>query len=71
MSSSKAANTQPALLAHRAHIGDTRHEHSVSTQGVTCGIDSFDQWGVGLGKMVAERMTAEAASADNPPGGAR
>ena len=35
------------------------YEHSVFTQGVVWGIDSFDQWGVELGKTLAERVTAE------------
>lgn len=34
-------------------------EHSVFTQGVVWGIDSFDQWGVELGKVLAERTADE------------
>ncbi len=41
------------------------YEHSVFTQGVIWGIDSFDQWGVELGKVLAERTAAELAGADN------
>ncbi len=41
------------------------YEHSVFTQGVIWGIDSFDQWGVELGKVLAERTAAELA--DNAP----
>ncbi len=41
------------------------YEHRVLTQGVIWGIDSFDQWGVELGKALAQRivpeLTAEAA----------
>jgi glucose-6-phosphate isomerase len=41
------------------------YEHSVFTQGAIWQIDSFDQWGVELGKVLAERialeLTAEAA----------
>ena len=40
------------------------YEHSVFTQGVIWGIDSFDQWGVELGKVLAERTAAELAGAD-------
>lgn len=40
------------------------YEHSVFTQGVIWGIDSFDQWGVELGKVLAERTAAELASTD-------
>ena len=37
------------------------YEHSVFTQGVIWGIDSFDQWGVELGKVMAEKTAAELA----------
>jgi glucose-6-phosphate isomerase len=43
------------------------YEHSVFTQGVIWQIDSFDQWGVELGKVLAERIIPELASADQPP----
>lgn len=32
------------------------YEHSVFTQGIIWGIDSFDQWGVELGKVLAKRI---------------
>ncbi len=35
------------------------YEHVVFTQGVMWGIDSFDQWGVELGKVLARRIAAE------------
>ncbi|HXW52802.1 MAG TPA: glucose-6-phosphate isomerase [Myxococcota bacterium] len=35
------------------------YEHSVFTQGVLWGIDSFDQWGVELGKVLATRIVNE------------
>ena len=35
------------------------YEHSVFTQGVIWGIDSFDQWGVELGKALATRIIPE------------
>ncbi len=35
------------------------YEHSVFTQGAIWGIDSFDQWGVELGKVLAERIIPE------------
>jgi glucose-6-phosphate isomerase len=38
------------------------YEHSVFTQGVIWGIDSFDQWGVELGKVLAKRITPELAA---------
>ncbi|MGH2895507.1 MAG: glucose-6-phosphate isomerase [Solirubrobacteraceae bacterium] len=42
------------------------YEHSVFTQGVVWGIDSFDQWGVELGKALASRIIPELASEDEP-----
>jgi glucose-6-phosphate isomerase len=35
------------------------YEHSVFTQGTILNIDSFDQWGVELGKALAERIIHE------------
>jgi glucose-6-phosphate isomerase len=43
------------------------YEHSVFTQGVLWGIDSFDQWGVELGKVLAQRIVPELESAKEPP----
>ena len=45
------------------------YEHSVFTQGAIWGIDSFDQWGVELGKVMASRIIPELAAADGdgPP----
>jgi glucose-6-phosphate isomerase len=37
------------------------YEHSVFTQGAIWGIDSFDQWGVELGKVLAQRIIPELA----------
>ena len=42
------------------------YEHSVFTQGTIWGIDSFDQWGVELGKVLAQRIIPELTSADEP-----
>jgi glucose-6-phosphate isomerase len=42
------------------------YEHSVFTQGVIWNIDSFDQWGVELGKVLAQRTAAELASVREP-----
>jgi glucose-6-phosphate isomerase len=38
------------------------YEHSVFTQGAVLGIDSFDQWGVELGKVLATRIIPELSS---------
>ncbi len=43
------------------------YEHSVFTQGAIWGIDSFDQWGVELGKVLAQRIIPELESAVVPP----
>jgi glucose-6-phosphate isomerase len=40
------------------------YEHSVFTQGTIWDINSFDQWGVELGKALAERIVAELERAD-------
>jgi glucose-6-phosphate isomerase len=40
------------------------YEHSVFTQGVIWNIDSFDQWGVELGKVLAKRIVPELTSDD-------
>jgi glucose-6-phosphate isomerase len=42
------------------------YEHSVFTQGTIWNIDSFDQWGVELGKVLAERTIPELESAGEP-----
>ena len=40
------------------------YEHSVFTQGAIWQIDSFDQWGVELGKVLAKRIIPELAGAE-------
>ncbi|MGA2033529.1 MAG: glucose-6-phosphate isomerase, partial [Thermoguttaceae bacterium] len=42
------------------------YEHSVFTQGVIWNIDSFDQWGVELGKALAQRIIPELESPAEP-----
>jgi glucose-6-phosphate isomerase len=42
------------------------YEHSVFTQGVIWQIDSFDQWGVELGKALAQRIIPELEGAAEP-----
>jgi glucose-6-phosphate isomerase len=42
------------------------YEHSVFTQGTVWGINSFDQWGVELGKVLATRIIPELESAEEP-----
>jgi glucose-6-phosphate isomerase len=43
------------------------YEHKVFVQGAIWGINSFDQWGVELGKVLATRIVPELAAAAEPP----
>jgi glucose-6-phosphate isomerase len=43
------------------------YEHSVFTQGVIWNVDSFDQWGVELGKVLAQRIIPELENDPAPP----
>jgi glucose-6-phosphate isomerase len=42
------------------------YEHSVFTQGTIWQIDSFDQWGVELGKALAQAIVPQLESAADP-----
>lgn len=42
------------------------YEHSTFTQGAVWGIDSFDQWGVELGKALAQAIVPELQAAEEP-----
>ena len=42
------------------------YEHSVFTQGTIWQINSFDQWGVELGKVLAQRIIPELESPGEP-----
>jgi glucose-6-phosphate isomerase len=42
------------------------YEHKVFTQGVIWGINSFDQWGVELGKELAQRIVPELTASEAP-----
>ena len=42
------------------------YEHSVFTQGTIWNVDSFDQWGVELGKQLAQRIIPELESREKP-----
>ena len=44
------------------------YEHKVFTQGVIWGINSFDQWGVELGKVLASRIAASLGQGGDPEG---
>ncbi|MEO8215334.1 MAG: glucose-6-phosphate isomerase, partial [Myxococcales bacterium] len=43
------------------------YEHDVFTQGAIWGVDCFDQWGVELGKVLAQRIIPELTSSQEPP----
>jgi glucose-6-phosphate isomerase len=57
-----AAELTPKILGTLVAL----YEHSVFTQGAIWGIDSFDQWGVELGKVLAKRIVPE-LEADTEP----
>ncbi len=42
------------------------YEHTVFTEGAVWGIDSFDQWGVELGKVMAEQLAPALTDAAAP-----
>ncbi|TQN49705.1 Glucose-6-phosphate isomerase [Acidithiobacillus thiooxidans ATCC 19377] len=48
-----------ALSPHSLGTLVALYEHSVFTQGIIWGIDSFDQWGVELGKVLAQRIVSD------------
>jgi glucose-6-phosphate isomerase len=52
----------PALLGKLVAL----YEHSVFTQGTIWGINSFDQWGVELGKVLAKRIADELEAPGEP-----
>ncbi|MDX6495492.1 MAG: glucose-6-phosphate isomerase [Gaiellales bacterium] len=57
-----ADRMSPATLGRLVAL----YEHSVFTQGVIWNVNSFDQWGVELGKVLAKRIAGELLS-DPPP----
>jgi glucose-6-phosphate isomerase len=57
-----AERLTPAVLGKLVAL----YEHSVFTQGVIWHIDSFDQWGVELGKVLAQRIVPELESKTPP-----
>jgi glucose-6-phosphate isomerase len=57
-----AESLNPATLGKLVAL----YEHSVFTQGAIWNIDSFDQWGVELGKVLAQRIIPELESPAEP-----
>jgi hypothetical protein len=63
--------SKPTIFNHgikntNFYDGPIRYEHSVFIQGTIWNIDSFDQWGVELGKVLAKRIIPELESAEDP-----
>jgi glucose-6-phosphate isomerase len=58
-----AERLTPAMLGTLVAL----YEHTVFTEGALWQIDSFDQWGVELGKQLAQRIVPELASSAEPP----
>jgi glucose-6-phosphate isomerase len=54
------------LTPHQLGTLVALYEHSVFTQGTIWGIDSFDQWGVELGKVLAVQIIPELTSETEP-----
>jgi glucose-6-phosphate isomerase len=54
------------LTPHTLGVLVALYEHSVFTQGAIWGIDSFDQWGVELGKVLAQRIVPELEGGEEP-----
>ena len=57
-----ATRLDPATLGRLVAL----YEHSVFTQGAVWNVDSFDQWGVELGKVLAARILGEIEGATEP-----
>ena len=57
-----AEKLTPAVLGSLVAL----YEHSVFTQGTIWGVDSFDQWGVELGKALAKAIIPELESDSEP-----
>jgi glucose-6-phosphate isomerase len=68
MEGNRPSNTILAERLTPAALGSlvALYEHSVFTQGAVWGIDSFDQWGVELGKVLAKAMIPELEAGDEP-----
>jgi glucose-6-phosphate isomerase len=55
------------LTPHTLGVLVALYEHSVFVQGVIWNIDSFDQWGVELGKVLAQRIVPELSAPGDAP----
>jgi glucose-6-phosphate isomerase len=59
-----APKLTPAALGRLVAL----YEHTVFVEGAVWGIDSFDQWGVELGKVMAQQLTPELTGSEPPSG---
>jgi len=68
MEGNRPSNTIVVERLEPASLGSlvAFYEHSVFTQATIWGIDSFDQWGVELGKALAKRIIPELESEPEP-----
>jgi glucose-6-phosphate isomerase len=68
MEGNRPSNTILAERLEPAALGAlvAFYEHSVFTQGAIWGIDSFDQWGVELGKVLAKAIIPELETESEP-----
>jgi len=57
-----ADSLTPAVLGKLVAL----YEHKVFVQGVIWGVNSFDQWGVELGKVLAKRIATELSASSEP-----
>jgi hypothetical protein len=61
------------LRRHQEEVGKVHlrtlfaDDPDVFTQGAVWDVDSFDQWGVELGKVLAQRIVPELESPEEPP----
>jgi len=68
MEGKRPSNTILAERLTPATLGSlvALYEHSVFTQGAIWGVDSFDQWGVELGKVLAKAIIPELEAGEEP-----
>ena len=57
-----ATELTPAVLGKLVAL----YEHKVFVQGIIWGLNSFDQWGVELGKVLAKRIGSELSAKTEP-----
>ena len=66
MGPATAPGSGPSRSSRTSTSGQELAGHSVFTQGAIWGIDSFDQWGVELGKQLAVKIIPELQAPEEP-----